>query len=219
MKKILKAVLILIVIALVAFSIHVIRNMIILNSLDEKVKEQENNNNNIYGEIISNSSTIEKQTAKMYLKDNVLKQEVETKTKDGNKVKLIQITYPNERKIFMYNNENEKTVQMYEEESNINNTTIIMNYAESIALSEKIVNSIVTKIKTEELDGKECYVIHGLHNGNIMYEAGIEKVVVYIEKETGLPLKRLDIAKEKEFIITYEYKFDVVTDEDMKEPN
>ena len=218
MKKILKVVIILIIIALVAFSIHVIRNMIILNSLDEKVKELENNNNNIYGEIISNSSTVEKQTVKMYFKDNVLKQEVETQTKDGKKVKMIQITYPNERKVFMYNNDNEKTAQTYEGENNINNTTIIMNYTECIAFSEKIVNSIVTNIKTEELDGKECYVIRGLHNGNIMYEAGTEKVIVYIEKETGLPLKRVDIAKDKEFVTTYEYKFGVVTDEDIKEP-
>lgn len=217
MKKILKVVLILIIIALVAFSIHVIRNMIILNSLDEKVKELENNNNNIYGEIISNSSTVEKQTVKMYFKDNVLKQEVETQTKDGKVLGITQITYPNKRKFFI-DNGNEKTVQTYEEENNINNTTIIMNYTECVTFSEKVVNSIVTNIKTEEIDGKECYVIHGLYNGNIMYEAGTEKVVVYIEKETGLPLKRVDIAKDKEFVTTYEYKFGAVTDEDMKEP-
>lgn len=216
MKKILKVISILIIIALIAFSIHVIRNMIILNSLAEKVQELEKNNN-IYGEIISNSSSVEKQTVKMYFKDNVLKQEIETQTKDGKVLGITQITYPNERKFFV-DNGNEITVQTYEEESNINNTTIIMNYAECVAFSEKVVNSIVANIKTEKIDGKECYIIRGLYNGNIMYEAGTEKVVVYIEKETGLPLKRLDIAKENEYVTTYEYKFDVVTNEDMKEP-
>ena len=51
----------------------------------------------------------------------------------------------------------------------------------------------------------------------------IEKILVYVEKETGLTIKKVEIINENgqksENIVTYEYKFDSVTDEDVKEPN
>lgn len=46
----------------------------------------------------------------------------------------------------------------------------------------------------------------------------------YIDKETGLTMKVIEITKEnnnnkKEYITNYEYNFDSITDDEISEPN
>lgn len=45
----------------------------------------------------------------------------------------------------------------------------------------------------------------------------------YVEKDSGLPIKLIEIINNNgeniEKVITYKYEFNIVTDEDIKEPN
>ena len=49
-------------------------------------------------------------------------------------------------------------------------------------------------------------------------------LTIYLNKETGLAVKTIETVKKEdgtteEWVTTYEQKFDVVTDDDMKEPD
>ena len=76
---------------------------------------------------------------------------------------------------------------------------------------------------TVKIDGKEFYEVSGKYSPSTLYSENTEKISVYVEKETGLTIKKVEIINENgqkvENITTFEYKFDSVTDEDVKEPN
>ena len=101
--------------------------------------------------------------------------------------------------------------------------TVIPNVGYSNSLLERIINSILTSIKTVKIDGKEFYEVSGKYSPSTLYSENTEKISVYVEKETGLTIKKVEIINENgqkvENITTFEYKFDSVTDEDVKEPN
>lgn len=90
-----------------------------------------------------------------------------------------------------------------------------MNFAYSISIPERILNSIVTKIKTVELDGIKFYELSSLCNTNFIYDQNATRLSVYIDKDTGLPVKLIEEIKKdnvvKENITT--------TDEDIIEPD
>ena len=50
----------------------------------------------------------------------------------------------------------------------------------------------------------------------MLYSEGTKEMQAYVEKETGLPVKTVELiekdGKTVENVVTYEYKFDVVTD-------
>ena len=100
--------------------------------------------------------------------------------------------------------------------------TIILSDIDN-SLLERIINSILTSIKTVKIDGKEFYEVSGKYSPSTLYSENTEKISVYVEKETGLTIKKVEIINENgqkvENITTFEYKFDSVTDEDVKEPN
>lgn len=56
-----------------------------------------------------------------------------------------------------------------------------------------------------------------------MYQSNTNKLLIYVDKDTGLTVKRIEQIIEdgniKENITTCEYKFNEVTDEDIKEPD
>lgn len=79
------------------------------------------------------------------------------------------------------------------------------------------------KIKTAELDGKKCYVIITANDALPQQENETPKESIeYYEKDTGLLIKRIDCVEvngsRKEYLCTYKYEFDKVTEEDFTEP-
>ena len=74
-------------------------------------------------------------------------------------------------------------------------------------------------IKTENVDGKECYALKYRYIGG----SDAPDETFYVEKESGLVLKMVYVYENngitKENILKYEYGFGTVTAEDMKEPN
>lgn len=82
---------------------------------------------------------------------------------------------------------------------------------EDIKSNSSLITWIITgfnqKIKTDTFNDRECYVI---------YDGYSE---VYFDKETGLILKSISKTGEDEEYVGYEYKFDVVTKEDVTQPD
>lgn len=205
----------------VIFIVITVRKIIILSAIDSKISEYENTNN-IYSKIVSYKGTNEFQLAETYIKDNISKTVLETKKEDGTSSKMIQITYRDRRKLY-FDNGIAKEMIIYNEDNTVELNNIIINYAKAYTLLEKIANSITSNIKTEEVNGKKCYVISVLCNSNVAYEKGTEEMIIYIEKDTSLPVKKVQIINEdgnkNEYTTTYEYEFNSVTNQDLEEPD
>ena len=228
--KLWKKVLIVIVILLLIFIAIVLRKFIILADIDGKVSEYENNNSNIYSKIISTNSEYTMQT-ECYIKDNIIKYVFEKTDKNGEKTKLTQITYPHERKLYA-EDANKKVMRVYKEEAPVRGSHIeteapvtvntIVNFGYSMSISERIINSICTSIKSTEINGKDCYELSVIMSSNYIASKD-SKIKAYAEKETGLPVKYIEYDKDNnQNVITtteYEYKFNCVTDEDLAEPD
>ena len=77
--------------------------------------------------------------------------------------------------------------------------------------------------KSVKIDNKDYYLIKNFINSDYMYDADAKEVMAYVEKDTGLPFKIVEIFEENgttlEKVSLFEYKFDCVTDSDMVEPD
>ena len=126
--------------------------------------------------------------SEMYKKDNIVKISLTKKDTNDNQVVLGNTeTYKN----------------------------IIVNYAEHLNFFEKLKSGITSSISKEEIDGKICYVISDKGNINWSVPTDCENMKVYVEKETGLPIKHIVDYKDREEI--YEYAFGIVKDADIQE--
>lgn len=225
--KLWKKILIIVAIIVLIFIIVISRKAIILNNIDNKVSNLENSNDNIYAEIVT-----DKYKVKKYIKNEIEKIVLESKDENEEISKIIQITYPDKRKVFT-EKDGTKTMNIYEEtapvrgahiEENTNASyTAITNFAYSISLPENILNSIFTSINSVELNGKECYELTSKYNSNFIYSQNTKQMKAYVEKDTGLPLKLIEVVNENgeniEKVTTYKYEFNIVTDDDIKEPD
>ena len=107
--------------------------------------------------------------------------------------------------------------------NNIKNVPFITNRKD---LLNKIGTTFVYSINTDTYDyGKEYYVLNNRSEKNNAWE-------IWIDKETGLPIKEFNRGGEKSFfpgtnvvreirdnIQEYKYDFDKVTNEDVKVPD
>ena len=215
-KKILIAILVIIVVLVIAM-IPVINKVTIISSLSDKFAENVKMEN-IYQKVTLMGQD-EETFFERYYKDGVEKtvgtNELWTKSiefrdkdvhknyidyKDGSKALIISKNYPSADGEVVYN----KNLLSY-----------IAYYTKDTMLIGKITAAIKTKIDTEIVDGKNCYVLK-------LEDEHLEDNIFYIEKDTGLTLKMVHKFEadgmQKENIQKYEYSFGTVTDEDMKEP-
>ena len=86
-----------------------------------------------------------------------------------------------------------------------------------------IVRAIKSSIKTEECNGKECYRIQ-IGCFDLMCFNNHNNDVCYFDKETGLKVREFngtvgDGENKINIVSDYHYEFDIVKDEDIKEPN
>lgn len=223
-----KKILIIILILLLIFIINIFKKTIILNNIDNKVSNLENSSNNIYAEINSEDYKLKK-----YIKNDVEKLVVERTNENGEFSKIIQCTYPDQRKVYT-EKEGIKVMNIYNEVASVRSAhvensdvtssyTSIINFAYHSNIFEKIVDSIITNIKSIEIDGKKCYELTSKYNSNFIYSENTKKMKAYVEQDSGLPIKLIEIINKNgeniEKVITYKYQFNIVTDEDIMEPN
>ncbi len=184
----------------IIFIILTIRKFMIITNLDYKNKEQQKTGN-IYCKVTS-----EKRVTEIYTKGDIQKMV----GKEDNVV-VTQLTKP-EYRIMYIDNGREKIMEVYYDDNIIMDNSF--NYCAYSTVPEKILNSIASKINTEKIDGQEYYVISGTYNIP-------KEIKVYINKNTGLTYKRVVTIKEngnlRDVDEIFEFKFNVVTDEDVAE--
>ena len=227
MKKVLKLFLIILLVFLLIGICLIGRKVTILTKLDKSVSNLEDTKDNIYMKINNVVDSAKEVETELFIKGDIEKAINVVK----GTTKRIQIVYPTERKVFI-EAEGNKALSIYKETAAKRTTdvnaapathTVIPNYTHSMSFIERIVIALNTNIKSTSIDGKECYELSGMHSPIFLYHENSTNMSLYIEKDTGLPIKLVEKmeedGKEKEYLTEYEIKFDVVTDEDLKEPD
>lgn len=227
MKKFLKLFLILLLLVILILFILVGRKVMILSKLDKNVSSLEDTKDNIYMKVNNVIDSAKEVETELFVKGDIEKSINIVKST----TKRIQIVYPTERKVFIEADRN-KTLSIYKEIAAKRTTdvnaaptthTVLPNYAHSMSLIERIITALNTNIKSTSIDGKECYELSGLHSPIFLYRENTKSMSLYIEKDTGLPIKLVEKIEEdgieKEYLTEYEIKFDIVTEEDLAEPD
>ena len=220
-KKVWKQILILIILViLLIFIIIISRKATIISSLESKLQEYQQQNN-IYSKTTFDSQ-VDTDMSKVkefeiYYKDGVEKDVI---TSADNNTKIIQYVYNDKSRIYSEKNGNVEFES--ENDDGGSNHLILSSATSSDNLFDLFYNSIVTSIKTENLNGTDCYVLTSKHNSSWVYNENCKEIQVYVEKETGLIKQVKNIlevdGQEKEDIRTSEYSFGTVTDADITEP-
>ena len=220
-KKIWKQILILIILLIVLVLVIIIsKKATIISSLESKLQEYQQQNNIYSKTTFDSQADIDMSKVKnfeIYYKDGVEKDVI---TSADNNTKIIQYVYKNKVRIYSEKNGNIK----FEKESDggWSNHLILSSATSSDNLFDLFYNSIVTSIKTENLDGTDCYVLTSKHNSSWLYDENCKEIQVYVDKETGLVKQVKNIleidGQEQEDIRSSEYSFGKVTDADITEP-
>lgn len=207
-KKFFKTIGILVFIIVILMLLYVIRNTIIVTKLQKNIKEY-TSKTNFSIKVTNLTSETSKMTVNYYKKHNkeavILERIV-----DGNLVKMSFYNNGERRDLFIETND-KKTVQV-----NTKNQLLGLNITDSLQtdnLWQTILYSSIARIKTENVNGKECYKVSNFYSPYWMYGENITEF--YIEKDTGLLIKTV-IDDE---VAVREYSFDDVEDSAFVEPN
>lgn len=185
------------------------RKVNILKSIDEKI-DGYNAKDNAYVKIVSGKETTERY-------------------KKGYNVKFVTPTNFNIVKasgtmgtIYTYTEKDGKKVMQKTENVNVR-VTMLENCADTVTdgLSSKVQLARSTKISSTKVDGKDCYVLSQDKSKEYptwYFPDGCSNVTFYVEKDTGLPIKRITKFADREEVMTFEYSFDTVTDADLEAP-
>lgn len=212
--KLWKIIVAILVILLVIFAINTIRKVIIFNDLQEKISKYEKSEN-MYSKIDSEKSITER-----FIKNDIDKLIIKYKDKP---MTVIQLKNGNECKNYTFFEETKKVTVTDVNNMDALRVTKINNTINTNSFIDKLIKCITSKVSTETIDGKEYYVIDGKLSGNQLMLQDVISTKAYIDKETGLTMKVIEITKEnnnkKEYITNYEYNFDSITDDEISEPN
>lgn len=207
-KKVFKTIGILVLIIVILMLLYVIRNTIIVTKLQKNIKEY-TSKTNFSIKVTNLTSEKSKMTVNYYKKDNkeavILERNV-----DENSVKMSFYNNGERKDLFIETND-KKTVQV-----NTKNQLLGLNITDSLQtdnLWQTILYSSIARIKTENVNGKECYKVSNFYSPYWMYGDNITEF--YIEKDTGLLIKTV-IDDE---IAVREYSFDDVEDSAFVEPD
>lgn len=207
-KKVFKTIGILVLIIVILMLLYVIRNTIIVTKLQKNIKEY-TSKTNFSIKVTNLTSETSKMTVNYYKKDNkeavILERNV-----DENSVKMSFYNNVERRDLFIETND-KKTVQV-----NTKNQLLGLNITDSLQTDnvwQTILYSSIARIKTENVNGKECYKVSNFYSPYWMYGEKITEF--YIEKDTGLLIKTV-IDDE---IAVREYSFDDVEDSAFVEPD
>lgn len=206
-KKVLKIIGIVMAILIILLLIHTIKNYIIITDLQSKISNyQDSKNYHIKSVANSNNGTT---NIKMdyYRKDNKQVIFIE-RNANGESVKLSM--YDNGERVDTFTDtQDTKTAKLNSGELM---TVNIYNYLETDNKWQTLLGCITAKIKSTNLNGKECYIVKGFLSSTSLTSEGAE---TYINKETGLFLK----TTETEIITERDYEFYNVEDSIFTEPD
>lgn len=215
--KVWKKFLIIILIIVALFVIITVRKMIIIKNLQSKM-EKYDSVDNYYARIYQYQGT-NLQINTTYKKNNTSLSKVKSLSENSN------------RSLIAYNDDNVSHIYFdvpgskiaILDGNGIPGPIQIQNELETQNLWQLMVRAIKSSIKTEECNGKECYKIQ-VGCFDILCFDKHENTVVYFDKDTGLKAREFngsvgDGENKINTVSDYYYEFDVVKDEDLKEPD
>ena len=205
-KKILKIIGIILIILLVLTLIHIIRNYIIIRNLQNKISKYSNSTNYfVKSELTKNDGT--KIIMKYYQKDNKQAVFLE-KTSNENEIKISR--YNNGERVDIFTETKDSKVAQLDTSTLI--SVNIYNQLETDNKWQTFIGSIISNIRSEKCNDKECYVIKGFTSTTSLTFEGTK---IYIDKDTGLLVKVI----EDETISNREYEFNNLEDTIFVEPD
>ena len=223
-KSILIALAIIGLIAIIIFLNNFIKMNNIMNRAEKSLQS-----NNFYIEktqILSDNST---SVIKQYYNNEKYKCVWEIYSDDGVETKSIEYANINsDERTYIYETEKKVVIEkgdISKAKNNDNNIKFIPFITNRNSLIKNIGTTFVYSIDTDTYaNGKKCYVLHD--------RSEKDKWEIWIDKETGLPVKEINRGGETTFfagtnvvkaindvICEYKYEFDKVTDEDVKVPD
>lgn len=213
--KIWKIIVAILVIILLVFVINTIRKVMIFNDLQEKISKYEKSEN-MYSKIDSEKSITER-----FIKNDIDKLIIKYKDKP---MTVVQLKNGNKCKNYTFFEETKKVTVNDVNSMDALRVAKINNTIDTNSFIDKLIKCITSKVSTKTIDGKEYYVIDGKLSGSQLMLQNVISTKAYIDKETGLTMKVIEITKEsnnikKEYITNYEYNFDSITDDEISEPN
>lgn len=208
-RKILITILLIAIIAILAFLAFTIREMITLKNLNRKVAQFVNNEH--YEKIINDSgdtTTI----SEYYCKGDNAVLFLNTIIKDTGKTRKLTNYYKGEKANSYIEADGNKIALL--NTNGLPSKVMIRQVDAGNNLWELFLMSLATSIRSEEYNGKDCYVL----------SLG-ETSKTYIDKETGLTLKAVEgtvvdeNGNESVQTMEYHYEFDNVDDNIFVEPD
>jgi len=209
-RKILITILLIAIISILAFLAFTIREMITLKNLNIKVAQFVNNNEH-YEKIINNSGNTTTITEYYCKGDNAVLFLNTTLNSTGETRKLTN--YFKGDKVNSYIESGEDKIALLNT-NGIPSKVMIRQVDSGNNLWELFLISLATSIRSEECNGKDCYVLSLGENSK-----------TYIDKETGLTLKAIEgtvvdeNGNESVQTMQYHYEFDNVDDNIFVEPD
>ena len=209
-KKVLKIIGVILLIVLVLFLIHTIRNFIIISKLQDNIATYASSTNYHVKSTTKETNGIE-MIANFYEKDEKYVSIIE-RNKDGEIAKISTYGANNKKGLNTYIENGESKV------ANIDNdgatTRIeIYNGVESDSKWHTFLSSMFAYIRSEKIDGKDCYVISNFQSFITLTPVG--KNEYYVEKDTGLMIKSVT----NDQTAMKEYEFNNVADSIFIEPD
>lgn len=225
----------LILAAIIIFIGVTARKMIIINSMQNKIMKYEGIDNyyikksSYQGDVIYFSEIYKKENkykskiSNLWIADENTRMDVLEVFGDGQSEKWYSIDN--------FNNKDNKTVTIFEEGTTREFKKMLGMYNfETNNIWDLLIMAICSDISSENCNGKECYRISytffiGSPKTPIIWQQAHYRQIYYLEKETGLPIRSIDNRDikinngKKESIIDFEYDFENVTDDDIKEPD
>lgn len=198
----------------------------IINKADKTLQT-----NNFYKETAEILDDDQALIIKNYYKDGKYKSVLSRYSEEGEEIFSTIYTSVNSDEVISVDEENKKVTiekgefaKLQSREENLKHVSFISNIKDSIIA--KLGTSFMMSIDTDTYEiGKEYYILRNQFEKN-------NRLEIWIDKETGLPLKEINRSTTKTFFPgtdivrkisnssqEYRYKFGIVTDEDVKVPN
>ena len=207
----LRYVLIVLFITILFLLASTVRKMIILDSLSESILAYVNGSNSY--DKVSGDLTNGYEYVETYKMDGKIKSVSKEK---GSDVVITTFETPDEFKYYIDAPEYKRLRVV--NDGIYRNEIIDSPVSYYGSLLDKFMIASVTKIGSEKVDGKDCYVLSS-NSSKVSKCYGGYAGKSYVEKETGLLLKEVTSRDGKDFVINYEYEFDGVSADDMTEPD
>lgn len=207
-KKILKGILIVIAVLIVFLLIHTTRNFIIILNLQDKISEY-TDSNNYHIKSVANEKNGVVMTVDYYKKDD--KQVIFLERDNNGEITKMSIYDTGERKDMFIDTPGSKIAQLDVKTSLV--SMQIYNHLQTESKWQTFLFSMMAKVRSEELNGKDCYRIDNFISSNVL--SNDEGNRVFIDKETGLVVKNYTNGT----ITEREHEFDNVDDWIFVEPD